>query len=242
MLPLGKIIWRIRTRLHDKDNITYTHDEILDCINCGVRFIRRAIANIRPSLLTSAHEGILKAGTNEIVLDVRPTKIIHITLGDRITKSDKLIYSEKVYKNSKKVFRNYSPIFTEEIINTYSERGLHQTELANIIVRRNDVTGTPREFCLIGEKTIRFFPTPTVDTKYTILTIDDLEELKMEDKSPFNTEFDDFLVEYATTRLAVGNEFDMSQEQAMMSNIYAQIQQILMPPPVGCVTHSYWRH
>lgn len=112
--------------------------------------------------------------------------------------------------------------------------------MANIIVESNNKTGTPTDFCLIGEKTINFFPIPISDTKYTVLAVDDIEEISMSENSPLNTEFDDFLIEYATIRLSVGNEFDMTQEQQMMANIYAQIQRILMPPPSGCVTVSYW--
>lgn len=241
MLPLKTLAWRTRIRAHDTDNITYTDEEILDCINCGVRFIRRAIADIRPSLLTSIHEGILKAGTKQIVLDVRPTKIIHVSAGDKLVKSVTTYSSKKIYHNWEKIYQNHSPIYTKVVKNTYSEKALHKTELANIIVESSDKSGTPTDFCLIGERIINFFPIPRYDTKYTVLTIDDIEELSMSDNSPLNTEFDDFLVEYATIRLAVGNEFDMTQEQQMMSNIYGQIQRILMPPPAGCVTSSYWK-
>lgn len=240
MLPLQTISKRIRTRLHDSDSITYTDEEILDSINCGIRFVRRAIANIRPSLLVTTHEGILPAGTRSINLDARPTKIVHISAGDKIVKSVTTYSSKKIYHNWEKVWHNHSPIYTKVVTNTYSEKALYRTELANIIIKPSDATGTPTEFCLVGEKAIIFYPIPEVDTKYTALTIDDIEELTMQDKSPLNTEFDDFLIEYATTRLAVGNEFDMTQEQAMMSNIYLQIQQILMPPPAGCITKQYW--
>lgn len=240
MLPLQTISRRIRLKVHDVDEVAYTDDEILDCINCGVRFIRRAIAAIRPSLLISVHEGILNAGTKTIELDTRPTKIVHVTAGDQIIKSERNYSSKKVWHNWEKVFGNHDPTHTETITNTYSEKALHRTELAHIVVKRNDTVGMPKEFCLVGEKTIRFFPTPERDVKYTALTIDDVKELSMADNSPLNTEFDDFLVEYAAIRLNVRNEFDMSQESAMMSNIYSQIQQILMPPPSGCVTKGYW--
>lgn len=241
MLPLQTISRRIRIKVHDVDEVAYTDDEILDAINCGVRFMRRTIANIRPSLLTSVHEGILSAGTKTIELDARPTKIIHITAGDRIIKSERNRFSKKIYHNWERIYGNHEPLFVETINNTYVEKALHRTELANIIVKPNEKVGTPKEFCLVGEKTINFFPTPQRDTKYTALTIDDVKELSMSDNSPLNTEFDDFLVEYAAIRLSLRNEFDMTQESQMMSNIYSQIQQILMPPPSGCVTKGYWR-
>lgn len=240
MLPLRTIAKRISMRLHDSDDITYTDEEILENINYGIRFIRRAIAIIRPSLLATVHEGILSAGTRSIELDVRPTKIIHISAGDVIVKSVTTYSSKKIYHNREKIWKNHSPICTKKVINTYLEKSLHRTELANIIVKSSDTTGTPEEFCLVGDKKIIFYPIPENDTKYTALTIDDFEELDLEDNSPLNTEFDDFLVEYATIRLAIGNEFDMSQEQQIMSNIYQQITQILSPPPAGVVTQSYW--
>ena len=99
MLPLQTISRRIRIKVHDVDEVAYTDDEILDAINCGVRFMRRTIANIRPSLLATVHEGILSAGTKTIELDARPTKIIHLTAGDRIIKSERNRFSKKIYHN-----------------------------------------------------------------------------------------------------------------------------------------------
>ena len=240
MLSLKTIARRIRTRLHDTDGIAYDDDEIVDVINCGIRFIRRAIADIRPSLLATIRRGVLQAGEKNIALDVRPTKIIHVTAGHKIIKSETNYFSEKIYHNRKKIWHNYDPIFTEVVTNYYSEEGLRQTELAHVIKFKSDKNGTPKEFYLTGSQTINFFPIPDKETAYTILTVDDIEELTIEDKSPLNTEFDDFLVEYATVRLSIGNEYDVTQETQVMTNIYAQIQQILMPPPAGVVVKNYW--
>ena len=240
MLPLQTIKRRIRTRLHDSDSIAYDDEEILDVINCGIRFIRRAIASIRPSLLISKNEGILSAGTKSILLEKRPTKIIHITAGDKIIKTITTYSSEKIYHNYKKIFKNHDPISTEVVTNFYAEKELRKTELAHLVKEWSNLTGAPKEFYLTGTQTINFFPIPEVETKYTILTVDDIEELSLKDDSPLNTEFDDFLIEYAAIRLEIGNEYDVSQEQQVMSNIYSQIQQILMPPPTGVVTKGYW--
>ena len=240
MLSLKTIAKRIRTRLHDTDGIAYDDEEIIDVINCGIRFIRRAIADIRPSLLATIRRGVLQVGEKSIVLEVRPTKIIHVTAGDEIINSETNYFSEKIYHNRKKIWHNYDPIFTEVVTNYYSEKGLRQTELAHVIKFKTDKDGTPKEFYLTGTQTINFFPIPDKETAYTILTVDDIEELTIEDKSPLNTEFDDFLVEYATVRLSIGNEYDMTQETQTMTNIYAQIQQILLPPPVGVIVKNYW--
>ena len=203
MLSVETLARRIRKRLHDNDKITYDDDEILDCINCGIRFIRRLIANMRPALLMSEVEGVLPAGVKSITLENRLTKIICVLAGK-------------------------------------PKKALEETELAFAIHER-DTEDEPREFYLTGTQTINFFPTPNSPTEYVIRTVDDIDELAWEDKSPLNNEFDDFLVEYVTVRLSVGNEYDMTQESQMMSNIMAQIQKILMPPPAGIIVKGFWQ-
>ena len=83
MLSVQTLARRIRQRLHDTDCITYDDENILDCINCGVRFIRRIIARLRPALLMSEKIGTLAAGIKAIELDTRPTKIISVTANGR---------------------------------------------------------------------------------------------------------------------------------------------------------------
>jgi len=240
MLEVTTLIKRIRYRLHDVDEVAYTDEEILDTINMAVRFIRRCIADIRPSLLATRHEGELESGVSSFDLPIRPTKIIHLTAGDQIIKTEVIYNSKKIYYNFEKIWQNHSPLYTREVINYYREKGLRQTELAQAVYRENDETGTPREFYLIGEKTIILLPIPKAKTKYTVITIDDIEELKLEDRSPLNTEYDDFIVEYASIRLSVGNEYTMMDEQTLMSNIYMQIQRVIMPPPSGVIVRGYW--
>ena len=81
MLSVQTLTRRIRQRVHDLDEITYDDEEILDCINCGVRFIRRVIADINPASLLSEHKGVLPKGVKTITLETRPTKIINVTTG-----------------------------------------------------------------------------------------------------------------------------------------------------------------
>ena len=201
MLSVQALARRIRQRLHDLDEITYDDENILDCINCGIRFIRRIIATLRPALLMSETNGTLAAGESKVELKIRPLKIINVTAGGK---------------------------------------ALFETEMA-FAIHKPEVVDEPKEFYLTGTQTINFYPTPTEPTEYTIRTVDDLEELEWEDNSPLLTEFDDFLVEYAVIRLSVGNEYDMTQESQLMANIAAQIQQILIPPPVGIIMRGYWQ-
>ena len=202
MLSVQTLARRIRQRLHDTDEITYDDENILDCINCGVRFIRRIIARVRPALLMSESSGTLPTGVKAITLDVRPLKIINVTVNGK---------------------------------------ALEETELAFVIHERSEREGVPEKFYLTGSQTINFYPTPTEPTPYVIRTVDDIKELTWEDDSPLLTEFDDFLVEYATIRLGAGNEFDMTQESQLMANIAAQIQENLFPPPAGISTKGYWQ-
>ena len=204
MLSVQTLARRIRQRLHDTDAITYEDEEILDCINNGVRFIRRAIADVRPALLMSETKGTLPTGVKSVTLNARPTKIINVTVGT-------------------------------------PEKALEETELAFVIRERSDREGVPEKFYLTGSQTINFYPTPQEPTPYTIRTVDDIKELTWEDDSPLLTEFDDFLVEYATIRLGAGNEFDMTQEGQLMANIATQIQENLFPPPSGISTKGYWQ-
>lgn len=202
MLSVQTLARRIRQRLHDTDEITYDDENILDCINCGVRFIRRIIARVRPALLMSESGGTLPKGVKAITLDVRPLKIINVSVNGK---------------------------------------ALEETELAFVIRERSDREGVPEKFYLTGSQTINFYPTPREPTPYTIRTVDDIKELTWEDDSPLLTEFDDFLVEYATIRLGAGNEFDMTQEGQLMANIATQIQENLFPPPSGISTKGYWQ-
>ena len=201
MLSVQTLARRIRTRLHDTEEITYADEEILDCINCGIRFIRRTIAAMRPSLLMSETSGVLVAGEKSITLEIRPLKIINVLVKDK---------------------------------------ALTETEMAFAIHKPSDIKEEPKEFYLTGSQTINFYPAPTEAMPYTIRTVDDIEELTWEDKSPLLTEFDDFLIEYVTIRLSIGEEYDMTQESQLMANIVAQIQQLLIPPPAGIITRGYW--
>ena len=203
MLSVQTIARRVRQRLHDMDRITYDDEEILDCVNYGIRFIRRIIAKFRPALLMSESEGTLTAGTKSVTLEQRPLKIVSVTIGD-------------------------------------DNKPLHETDIAFAIHERG-ADKEPKGFYLTGTQTINFFPSPITPTKYKICTVDDIEEIGLNDNSPLLSEFDDFLIDYATIRLSVGNEYDMTQETELIANIVAQIQQSIMPPPASIQIRGYWQ-
>ena len=120
----------------------------------------------------------------------------------------------------------------------FLELPLEETNFHHI--RRRSVEGKPHCFYREGLKNLKVYPKPKKETAYTVRTIDDIEELKLHDSTPFMNEFDDFLIEYATIRLSLSNEYDMTQEQQIFANIHAQISQLLIPPPTGAIVRGYW--
>ena len=94
-----------------------------------------------------------------------------------------------------------------------------------------DKHGFPYAYFITGLKTINLYPMPDKPINYEILAVEDIKEMTLSDddngKSPFPNEFDDMLIEYALIRLSMGNEFDMSQEMSVMSQIVAQLENIL---------------
>ena len=240
MLPVKTLIRRIRARCHDLENITYDDYEILDTLNIALRFIRRTIAELQPALLFKTYEGTVEAGKNSLTLPFVPLKIVHLTVGDKIIKSETLDTSPKMFQNYSQMWKNPLPIYTTRQIETYREQGLKHTDIAHKILDRNDLTGIPKDFYVTNGNVIHFVPIPNSKYKFTLMYVEDIAELTEDDKSPLPTDFDDFIVEYASIRLQVGNEYDMTQEQSLIANIYAQLEKMLTPPPVGFVVRGYY--
>lgn len=107
-----------------------------------------------------------------------------------------------------------------------------------------DKRGFPYAYFITGLKTINLYPMPDKPINYEILTVEDIKEMTLSDddngKSPFPNEFDDMLIEYALIRLSMGNEFDMSQEMSVMSQIVAQLENILRERDTVYVISGYY--
>lgn len=107
-----------------------------------------------------------------------------------------------------------------------------------------DKRGFPYAYFITGLKTINLYPMPDKPINYEILAVEDIKEMTLSDddngKSPFPNEFDDMLIEYALIRLSMGNEFDMSQEMSVMSQIVAQLENILRERDTVYVISGYY--
>ena len=243
MLPLATIAKKIRRGLHDTDSITYDDEDIIDAINCGMRFIRRTIADIQPAMLATEHKGVLSPGQSSIVISGGISKVLSMTLGSEINKTVITYHSDKIYHNYNRIYQNRNPLYSETETVFYKEHPIYESEQAHSVWDSyNDGVreGTPEVFYRTGIATINLYPIPNETTAYTIVSIDDLDELTLKDKSPLLTEFDDFLVEYAVTRLSITNEYDVAQESQVLANIVNQIQRMLVPPPDAIEVYGYW--
>ena len=107
-----------------------------------------------------------------------------------------------------------------------------------------DKYGFPYAYFITGLKTINLYPIPDKPINYEILAVEDIKEMTLSDddngKSPFPNEFDDMLIEYALIRLSMGNEFDMSQEMSVMSQIVVQLENILRERDTVYVISGYY--
>ncbi len=238
MLPVKTIISKLRAVVHDTDEVNYADEEILDAINNGIRFIRRTIADVHPEILISTETGVLEAGEDTIVLPERPLKIIRVRSGDKLLKVDTVYNSPLIYRNDGIIYRNQNMIYDRTVTETYQQKTLKETNMR--FIPDEDDGGPCKLFYRTGLRNIHLWPSPTVKTAYTIDKIDDITEVGLDDVSPLLSDFDDFLVEYASLRLSIGNEYEESQEQQIMVNIYTQIRNLLSPPPPGIVARGYW--
>ncbi len=238
MIPVRKAIRRIRRMIHDEEKINYSDEEIKDVLNAGLRVIRRSITEIQPEIIMTVSKGVFQAGEREVILPKTPTKIIEMTAGDRVRSVIEGFTSERLCGETKPLFGSRTPIYSRYEIKTYDEYQLR--EVTNHHIRERQARGRPYCFYRYGARALRVYPCPERETGFTVRTVYDIEEMSEEDATPLNSEFDDFLLEYAATRLAVGNEYDMMQEQQLIGTIHNQIAQILSPPPVAIKVRGYW--
>lgn len=86
MLPILELIKRIRTTVHDKQELEYSDEDIMKSINGGIRFLRRTIKEYKPAMIAEDPiRGILQPGENKVILPVIPTKFLDVRInGTRV--------------------------------------------------------------------------------------------------------------------------------------------------------------
>ena len=103
-------------------------------------------------------------------------------------------------------------------------------------------TGSPKSYYVTGFGTINIWPVPTQKCEYTILAVPDMKILsEADDEFPMMNDLADFVVEYASIRSSLTNEFDVSQENAIMGSIVSQIEDMVRRYNTDSIQLSgYW--
>ena len=66
-MTVKEMIERIRSSVHDKQEVGYTDRDLVGYINDGIRFLRRTVMSIAPMMLADINlDGILEAGENKL--------------------------------------------------------------------------------------------------------------------------------------------------------------------------------
>lgn len=85
MEKLSRVIDRIRRMTHDEQVLEYTNETIVDYINDGIKFVRRAVMNIYPQLLIDIDtEDILEPEEDTIYLFEPIAQIVDFRIDGRV--------------------------------------------------------------------------------------------------------------------------------------------------------------
>lgn len=106
----------------------------------------------------------------------------------------------------------------------------------------NSQQGEPEYYYISGFGDINVYPAANADMSYKALAISDMQILKdVEDDFPLMNDLLDFVVEYACIRASMTNEFDLSQETAVMGSVISQIETLIRKyNNQGLQTAGYW--
>ena len=77
MLSVTNMIIRIRSSTHDQQKTGYSDDDLLAYINDGVRFVRRTVMSIAPTMLADIDlSGELAAGESKVTSEKAITSMV----------------------------------------------------------------------------------------------------------------------------------------------------------------------
>lgn len=101
--------------------------------------------------------------------------------------------------------------------------------------------GCPHRYYMKSFDTLRLHPIPTEHVSYIVVFVPQVKKLCFDDCTPYPNDFDNIIVEYANARLNMTNEFDMSQEMAVVQALTSQVEEILYQfPDTVHVIEGYW--
>lgn len=91
MIALSTMLEKLRRTLKDEDKNSFTDAELIDYIENGIAFLRRAIININPEYIAvPVAEGTIEAGTNEIELPGGVNYVFDVRINGRKIKRENI--------------------------------------------------------------------------------------------------------------------------------------------------------
>lgn len=88
--------------------------------------------------------------------------------------------------------------------------------------------GKPKSYCLLNGNKMLLFPVPDKDVGYSVIGVPDAPLLSAEAVTPYGSDMDNLIFEYAVIRAGIGDQFQMAQEMEIMSVIAQQVTTILL--------------
>lgn len=109
-------------------------------------------------------------------------------------------------------------------------------------LRDAEQKGTPKVFVPLNKNMLALFPIPQESTKYSILYVGASVDLVQEDELPFQSDYQDCVIEYVAMRLSMIDEYDQSVEAQLLGEIRSHIKTKLNDyVPQDHVVQPYYR-
>ena len=227
-MTLKDLIERVRASTHDRDELDYNDDQLINYINNGIRFVRRTILAIDSMLLSETAVGTLELPEEEPETETNPYIIYDIEAAEE---------EEPVDLSVIKIESSFSNIISVRV-NGNTLRPINPRLITDM-----QREGDAEFYYAAGFQKICLWPKQTSKVEYEVTYVPDLVILSdLEDEVPFTNDIVDFIVEYAVIRASMVNEFDVSQESGIMSAIVAQIENLFHGiNGRGVQTDGYWQ-
>lgn len=95
-------------------------------------------------------------------------------------------------------------------------------------IRDISATGKPTKYCQLNGNKIMVFPVPDETVTYSVTGVPDMPALSMGSLTPFSSDMDNLIFEYAVIRAGIGDQFQMAQEMELMGAIMQQVNTLII--------------
>ena len=95
-------------------------------------------------------------------------------------------------------------------------------------IRDISATGKPTKYCQLNGNKIMLFPVPDETVNYSVTGVPDMPAPSTESLTPFSSDMDNLIFEYAVIRAGIGDQFQMAQEMELMGAIMQQVNTLII--------------